>query len=79
MSTAGLEQEVEVLKRQVRSLRREVRELGEYVDTVSSPLWKRLWWWLGGYYFRKVGRWYPADSHAFRRWRDACRVTGLPE
>mgnify|MGYP001563219843 FL=1 len=58
MSTAGLEQEVEVLKRQVRSLRREVRELAEYVDTVSSPLWKRLVWWCEGFYFRKVGRWY---------------------
>ena len=58
MSEADLRQEVEVLKRQVASLRREVRVLTEYVDTVSSPLWKRLVWWCEGFYFRKVGRWY---------------------
>lgn len=52
------EQEIEVLRRQVVSMRRELRELTEYVDTVSSPLWKRVIWWLQGYYFRKVGRWY---------------------
>jgi hypothetical protein len=44
--------------RQIASLRREVRVLTKYVDTVSSPLWKRLIWWAEGFYFRKVGRWY---------------------
>lgn len=58
MSNAELRQQVEVLQRQITSLRREVRDLTEYVDTVSSPLWKRAIWWLEGYYFRKVGRWY---------------------
>ena len=57
-----LEQRLAVLDRQMGSLRREVRELTEYVDTVSSPLWKRLLWWVQGFYFRKQGRWYK------RRW-----------
>lgn len=35
-----------------------IRALEEYVDTVSSPLWKRLWWVLQGWRFRQVGRWY---------------------
>jgi hypothetical protein len=52
------EQRIDVLERQMLSLRREVRELTEYVDTVSSPLWKRCLWWAQGFYFRKVGRWY---------------------
>jgi hypothetical protein len=35
-----------------------IRALEKYVDTVSSPLWKRLWWVICGYRFRTVGRWY---------------------
>ena len=35
-----------------------IRALENYVDTVSSPLYKRLWWVLQGYRFRRVGRWY---------------------
>ena len=57
------EQDLDVLKRQIASLRREMRELTEYVDTVSSPLWKRLIWWAQGFYFRKVGRWYGAPTY----------------
>jgi len=39
-----------------------IRELEEYVDVVSSPLWKRCIWWAQGFYFRKVGRWYGAGD-----------------
>lgn len=35
-----------------------LRALEKYVDTVSSPLWKRVWFVLQGYRFRRVGRWY---------------------
>jgi hypothetical protein len=52
------EAEIEALKRQVKSLRIQVQRHDEYIDTVSSALWKRLIWWAQGYYFRKVGRWY---------------------
>jgi hypothetical protein len=53
-----VEAEIEALKRQVKSLRIQVQRHDEYIDTVSSALWKRLIWWAQGYYFRKVGRWY---------------------
>lgn len=35
-----------------------VRTVEKWIDTVSSPLWKRLIWWGEGFYFLKVGRWY---------------------
>lgn len=57
-SVKDMMQEIDVLKRQVTSLRRQVQALIEWQDTVSSPLYKRLWWWLCGYRFRTVGRWY---------------------
>ena len=59
----SIDQDLDVLKRQMLSVRREVRELTEYEDTVSSPLWKRLIWWCQGFYFRKVGRWYGPPNY----------------
>ena len=41
-----------------KQMQKDIHELQEYVDTVSSPLYKRIYWWFCGYYFRKVGRWY---------------------
>lgn len=35
-----------------------IRALEKYVDTVSSPIWKRVWFVMQGYRFRRVGRWY---------------------
>jgi chaperonin cofactor prefoldin len=55
---SNLETLVEVLERQIATLRRQVREHEEYIDTVTSPLYKRIHWWFQGFYFRKVGRWY---------------------
>jgi len=54
----NVEQEIDVLKRQVLALRRQMKGCTEFVDVVSSPLWKRVVWWFFGFYFRKVGRWY---------------------
>lgn len=56
--SADQDSRLTMMARQITSLRAEVRELTEYVDTVSSPLWKRLIWWLEGYHFSRVGRWY---------------------
>lgn len=53
-----MEQRMDVLERQMKALRKQVQVHDEYIDTVSSPLWKRVVWWLQGYYFRRVGRWY---------------------
>jgi hypothetical protein len=41
-----------------KEMQKQIQELQEYVDTVSSPLYKRIYWWFCGYYFRKVVRWY---------------------
>ena len=55
---ASLDARIAVLERQVHSLRVQAHTHEEYIDTVSSALWKRVLWWCMGYYFRKVGRWY---------------------
>lgn len=49
------------LRLNFQHLAKRVRAVEEYVDTVSSPLHKRVWWWLCGYRFRSVGRWYPPE------------------
>jgi hypothetical protein len=55
--------EIDVLKRQVLSLRKRMRPCEEFIDVVSSPLWKRIIWWFQGFYFRKVGRWYGSITY----------------
>lgn len=55
----NLPHEIDVLKRQVRALRRQVQEHDEWLDTVNSPVHKRLLWWLQGYRFYRLGRWRP--------------------
>jgi hypothetical protein len=57
-SLADLITRVEAIERQMRSLRVQAHEHEEYIDTVSSPIYKRVWWFCCGYHFRKVGRWY---------------------
>jgi hypothetical protein len=59
---SALEQRADILERQVRSLRREVREWTELVDTIASPPWKRVWWFMRGYRLWKVGRWYGDET-----------------
>ncbi len=54
----NVEQEIDVLKRQIISLRRQIQQHDEWLDTVNSPFWKRLWWWCRGWRFHRVGRWY---------------------
>jgi hypothetical protein len=51
------ELEIEALKAQVKELRRQVQALDERVDTVCSPPWKRIWWFLQGYRLWRVGKW----------------------
>ena len=57
-----MEQRLDLLERQVKSLRRQMKGVTEFVDVVSSPLWKRVIWWFQGFYFRKVGRWYGRET-----------------
>lgn len=54
----SIEQDIDVLKRQMLSVRRQLQEHDEWLDTVNSPLFKRIWWWFQGFLFYRVGRWY---------------------
>lgn len=57
------EQDIDVLQRQVKALRIQMKGCTEYVDVLTSPLWKRIVWWFQGFYFRKVGRWYGQQTY----------------
>jgi hypothetical protein len=52
-----LEQKVNVLERQVNSLRREQHAQHEWLDTLATPPWKKVLFWLQGYKWYTVGRW----------------------
>ncbi len=53
---------------QIKYLRMLSRDFSQHVDCVTSPFWKRVWWWLGGFYYRKVGRWYGYETVAYKVW-----------
>ena len=52
------EHRIDVLERQMHSLRTEVRTLDKWLSTISSPPWKRLYWFIRGYRLWRLGRWY---------------------
>lgn len=54
----SLESEVDLLKRQVHALRQQLQAQGEWIDTIASPWWKKLWWLAQGWRWYRVGRWY---------------------
>lgn len=60
MGEASFEQRLAVAERQINALRRRESVRDDWIDTVSSSFAKRLWWWLNGYRFRRLGRWYRA-------------------
>lgn len=50
--------EHETLKRQMKGLRKQMNKYDAWLDTVNSPIYKRVWWFLQGYRFYRLGRWY---------------------
>jgi len=40
---------------------RYTRECQDWIDTFSSPILKRIWFWLKGYRWKRLGRWYMAS------------------
>jgi hypothetical protein len=58
MTLEEIERRLQIAEGQIKALRQQIHDHEEYIDTVTSPLWKRLIWWCQGYYLRKVGRWY---------------------
>jgi hypothetical protein len=41
-----------------------VRRLEKWVDTIETPMWKRLWFVAQGYRWRRLGVWYRAKWNA---------------
>lgn len=74
----NVEQEVDILMRQMRQQRNITRDLYEFMDCLTSPLHKRVWWWFGGYYFRKVGRWYSDQSMFYKIWLFIAKLVRCP-
>jgi hypothetical protein len=54
----NVEQEIDVLRRQMKSLRRQLQATEEWLDTIASPWWKKAWWLACGWRWYRVGRWY---------------------
>jgi hypothetical protein len=55
------EVEFNMLKEQVAELRRKMKLVSDWHDTVRSPFYKRIWWWLQGYRVNSLGTWYKAS------------------
>jgi len=54
--------EVECLKKNRISDARRISLLEKWVDIIgSTPLWKRIWFVMQGYRFRRLGVWYRAS------------------
>jgi len=54
----NIEFNLNFLKNRQEEIRRRLKIIDDYIDTISSPLWKRIIWWFQGFYFNKVGKWY---------------------
>lgn len=54
------EAELIVLQRQVAELRRQMKLVSDWHNTMRSPWYMRLWWWLQGYRMHSLGTWYTA-------------------
>jgi hypothetical protein len=72
-----LQHEMAGVRRDHKRLRRVQIKHSEYIDTVSSPLWKRCIWWCEGFYFRKVGKW--AFKNWIPTWPEASKVDDIGE
>lgn len=46
----------------IEALEREVRDHTQRFDTLQTPWWKRLWFWIDGY------PWYDLNGVQRRRW-----------
>lgn len=54
------ERELECLKHRYRLLGERIVAVEDWVDTISSPMWKRAIFVLQGFRFRQLGVWYRA-------------------
>ena len=58
MTQQEMEQEIEILKRQVKFLRNRTRDTWQLLDVLATPPWRRIWFTLCGWHPWKVGKWY---------------------
>jgi hypothetical protein len=54
----ALESQVALLTHQMRGVRRQLKDQDSWLDTVNSPWIKRVWWFLRGWRYHRLGRWY---------------------
>ncbi len=52
--------EIALLKAQVQDLRRRMKLVSDWHDTMHTPLYKKVWFWLQGYNWASLGTWYTA-------------------
>lgn len=65
---ASLQEEIRALRGNYESLARRLHQCEDWIDTVSSPLYKRLWFVLHGWRWKRLGRWTGPDTTAWP-WR----------
>lgn len=53
--------QIDVLRKELYRYADRMVLLEKWVDTFSSPLYKRLWFFLRGYRWRTLGRWRGSD------------------
>lgn len=46
------------LEHKERMLAARVHDVEEWIDVVSSPFWKRIWFVMSGWRWKHLGRWY---------------------
>lgn len=56
--TQDMEHRLAVLERQMTILRQQQRDMQEWVDTISTNPFLRLYWFLSGWRLWREGRWY---------------------
>lgn len=66
LAVNNLDADVRSLRIVTRALAARVQRCEEWIDVVSSPLWKRAWFVLTGWRWRHLGRWIGRSEHG--RW-----------
>jgi hypothetical protein len=54
------EEELFALRAQVTELRRKMKLVSDWHDTMSTPLHRKIWFWVQGYNWASLGTWYTA-------------------
>lgn len=54
------EAEIRTLKLQVLHLRQQMVMVQHWHDTMHTPLYRKLWFWVQGYNWASLGTWYTA-------------------